>query len=127
MYILILSYVYNKFSSRSFSVLASGCRPFPFIPAAKIPVGGILSVRALQRRFSNLLARAARAAMELLYGTFWVGGHHLILSSRGASGPRCSHSSSLSTEKIALPRLSTYISLDCLGDRLELYLSGVCI
>lgn len=31
----------------------------------------------------------------------------------------------VSTEKIESPRLSTYMSLDCLGVRLELYLSGV--
>lgn len=99
MYILILSYVYNKSASRSFSVLASGCRPFPFIPAAKIPVGGIVSVRALQRRFSDLLARAARVVMGLLYSTFWVGGHRLFCSGIGTPVALCFHSSYLCLRK----------------------------
>ena len=33
----------------------------------------------------------------------------------------------MSTEKIESFRVSTYMSLDCLGVRLELYLSGVCV
>ena len=128
MYILYLSYVYNKFASRSFSVLASGCRSFPFIPAAKIPAGGIVSVRALQRRFSNLLARAARAAIGLLYSTFWVGGHCLFLSGKGTSVARCSRSFYLCLlKRLSYFGVSTYMLLDCLGVRLELYLSGVYV